>query len=94
MSILGKTAGRFGKGQRLQGKIALGIVAVVLISKGFDGLQKAIEVRMSSNAVTGEVVQHLIECTARIRDAGRWQRLDVPCNSLVSLRERHGFSDV
>ena len=55
MSILGKTAGRLAKGQRLQGKIALGIVAVVLLSKGFDGLQKAIEVRMSSNAVTGEL---------------------------------------
>lgn len=66
MSILGKIACGLGKGQRLQGKIALGIVAVVLLSKGFDSLQKAIEVRMSRNAVTGEVVQHLIECTARI----------------------------
>lgn len=94
MSILGKMAGGLGKGQRLQGKIVLGIVAFVLLSKGFDGLQKAIKVRMSGNAVTGEVVQHLTECTARIRDAGRWQRFDVPCNSLVSLRERYGFSNV
>ena len=94
MSILGKIAGGLGKGQRLQGKIVLGIVAFVLLSKGGDGLQKAIKIRMSGNAVTGEVVQHLTECTARIRDAGRWERFDVPCNSLVSLRERYGFSNV
>ncbi|MEM9355234.1 MAG: hypothetical protein AAGB04_03390 [Pseudomonadota bacterium] len=94
MSLLSKIAGGFGQGQRLQGKIVLAIVAFVLLSKGFDGLQKAAQVRLSGNAVTGEVVQHLTECTVRIRETGRWDRFDVPCKSIHSLRQRYGFSNV
>ncbi len=94
MSILSKIAGGLGQGQRLQGKIVLAIVAFVLLSKGFDGLQKAAQVRMSGNAVTGEVVQHLTECTVRLRESGRWDRFDVPCKSVHSLRQRYGFSNV
>ncbi len=94
MSILGKIAGGLGKGQQLQGKVILGIIAMVLLSKGFDGLQKALQVRMSGNAVTGEVVQHLTECSARIREEGRWQRFDVPCESVIALRERYGHANV
>ncbi|MEM7749328.1 MAG: DUF3592 domain-containing protein [Pseudomonadota bacterium] len=94
MGILGKIAGGFGQGQRLQGKIVLAIVAFVLLSKGFDGLQKAAQVRLSGNAVSGEVVQHLTECTVRLRESGRWDRFDVPCKSIHSLRQRYGFSNV
>jgi len=94
MSILGNIAGGLGKGQRLQGKVVLGIIAFVLLSKGFGGLQKAIQVRMSGYAVTGEVVQHLTECAARIREEGRWQRFEVPCKSVQSLRERYGYANV
>ena len=70
MSILGKIAGGVGKGQKLQGKLVLAIIAFVLLAKGFGGLQKALQVRMSGNAVTGEVVQHLTECSARIPAGG------------------------